>query len=154
MKGNFKKGDWTVTPLHTQRWRGDQIYYLGCITNLNDPTPNKMVWNHCPYRGSFLSMNNSWVYDCPWSPERAGSFSPCLELTGDMPLTQAFWSLKVSTWYTLCSFEYVVSKVVHLFRQNKSPSQKNTTIICTHVTFVYMCGLWIGKGTERQKGCV
>ena len=45
--------------------------------------------------------------------------------------------------------------MVHLFRQNKSPSQKNTTVIFTHVIFVYMCGPWIGKeGRERDRESV
>ena len=54
-----------------------------------------------------------------------------------------------------CSFEYLVSNVVHLFRQNKFPSLKNTTVIFTHIIFVYMCGPWIGKGRrERDKESV
>ena len=98
----------------------------------------------------------NWVYVCPWSPEVAWPFCPSLELiVVDTPLTQAFWSLEVSTWHILCSSEYLGSKVVHLFRQNKSPSAKNTTVIFTHIMFVYMCGPWIGKGgRERDRESV
>ena len=98
----------------------------------------------------------NWLYVCPWSPETAGPFCPSLELTVvDTPLTPAFCSLEVPTWHILCSSEYLGSKVVHLFRQNKSPSQKNTTVIFTHVIFVYMCGPWIGKeGRERDRESV
>ena len=50
--------------------------------------------------------------------------------------------------------EYLGSKVVHFFRQYKSPSQKNTTVSFTHVIFVYMCDPWIGKGgRERDREC-
>ena len=74
---------------------------------LMTPTPSTMVWNYSPYWGSFLSMNNSWTgYVCPWAPETAGPFCPSLELiVVDTPLTQAFWSLEVSTWHILCSSE-------------------------------------------------
>ena len=45
--------------------------------------------------------------------------------------------------------------MVHLFRQNKAPSHKNTTVTFTHVIFVYMCGPWIGKGgRERDRESV
>ena len=50
----------------------------------------------------------------------------------------------------LCTIEYLGSKVVHLFRQNKSPSQKYTTVIFTHIIFVYMCGPWIRKGRRER----
>ena len=98
----------------------------------------------------------NWVYVCPWPPETAGPLCPSLELiVVDTPLTQACWSLEVSTWHILCSSEYLGSKVVHLFRQNKSPSQKNATVIFTHVLSVYMCGPWIGKGgRERDRESV
>ena len=74
---------------------------------LMTPTPSTIVWNYSPYWGSFLSMNNSWTgYVCPWAPETAGPFCPSLELiVVDTPLTQAFWSLEVSTWHILCSSE-------------------------------------------------
>ena len=98
------------------------------------------------------------MYVCPLSPETAGPLCPGLELiVVDMPLAQACWSLEVSTWHILCSSEYLGSKVVPLFRQNKSPSQKNTTVTFTHVIFVYMCGPWIGKGgreRDRESVCV
>ena len=43
----------------------------------------------------------NWVYVCPWSPETAGLFCPILELIVlDTPLTQAFWTLEVSTLHS------------------------------------------------------
>ena len=99
----------------------------------------------------------NWLCVCPWSPETAGPFCPTLELIVlDTPLTQAFWSVEVPTWHILCSSEYLGSKVVHLFRQNKSPSPQNTAVIFTHIIFVYMCGPWLRKGgreTERVSVC-
>ena len=109
---------------------------------LMTPTASKMVWNHCPYWGSFplYEQQLNWVYVCPWSPETAGPFCPSLELiVVDTPLTQAICSLEVPTWHILCSSEYLGSKVVHLFRQNKSPSPKtpqsslHTLSLCTRV---------------------
>ena len=98
------------------------------------------------------------MYVCPLNPETAGPLCPSLELiVVDTPLTQAFQSLEVSPWHILCSSEYLGSKVVHAFRQNISPSQKNTTVIFTHVIFVYTCSPWIGKGgreRDRESVCV
>ena len=91
------------------------------------------------------------MYVCPWSPETAGQFCPSLELIAvDTPLTQAFWSLEISTWHILCSSEYLVSKIVHLFRQNKSPSPKNATVIFTHIIFVYIVVLGLEREEERE----
>ena len=97
----------------------------------------------------------NWLYVCPWSPETAGPFCPSLELTVvDTPLTPAFCSLEVPTWHILCSSEYLGSKVVHLFRQNKSPSQKTPqsslhTLSCVHVWSLY----WKGRKRVRQREC-
>ena len=121
---------------------------------LMTPTPRKMVWNRCPYWGSFLSINNSWTgcMSALGVLKQLGHFARLELIVVDTPLTQAFCSLKVPTWHILCSSEYLGSKVVHLSRQNKSPSPKNTTVIFTHVIFVYMCGPWTGKGgRERQR---
>ena len=94
----------------------------------------------------------NWVYVCPWPPETARPFCPSLELiVVGTPLTQACWSLEVSTWHILCSSEYLGSKFAHLFGQNKSPSQKNSTVIFTHIMFVYMCSPWIGKGGRERE---
>ena len=97
----------------------------------------------------------NWLYVCPWSPETAGPFCPSLELTVvDTPLTPAFCSLEVPTWHILCSSEYLGSKVVHLFRQNKSPSQKTPqsslhTLSCVHVWSLD----WKRRKRERQREC-
>ena len=98
----------------------------------------------------------NWVYVCPWSPERAGPLRPSLELiVVDMPLTQACWSLEVSASHILCSSEYLGSKVVHLFRQNKSPSQKKChSHLYTHYVCVHVWSLgWKGRKRERQREC-
>ena len=106
-------------------------------------------------------MNNSWI-GCMSAlgilklDAKAGPFCPSLELiVVDTPLTQAICSLEVPTWHILCSSEYLGSKVVHLFRQNKSPSPQNTAVIFTHIIFVYMCGPWLRKGgRETESVCV
>ena len=99
----------------------------------------------------------NWVYVCPWSSETAGPLCPSLELiVVDTPLTQAFQSLEVSTWHILCSSEYLGSKVVYLFRQNKSPSQKtpqsplHTLSLCTCVVL----GLEREEERDRESVCV
>ena len=64
-------------------------------------------------------------------------------------------SLKHSAaWKSLldifCVHEYLGSKVVHLFRQNKSPSQKNTTVIFTHVILCTCVVLGLEREEERE----
>ena len=119
---------------------------------LTTPTPSKMVWNHCPYWGCFLSTNNRWT-DCMSALgvlKQLGHFARLELIVVDTPLTQAFCSLKVPTWHILCSSEYLGSKVVHLFRQNKSPSQKNTTVIFTHVILCTRVVLGLERDEERE----
>ena len=119
---------------------------------LTTPTPSKIVWNRCPYWGSFLSMNNSWTgcMSALGVLKQLGNFAPVWSW-----LLWTHPSLKHSgAWKSLldifCVHEYLVSKVVHLWRQNKSPSQKNATVIFTHIIFVHMCGPWIGKGGRKR----
>ena len=76
------------------------IYYLGSITNVNDPHPQENRVESLPLLRLFpvYEQQLNWVYVCPWSPETAGPFCPSLELIVlDTLLTQAFWSLEVST---------------------------------------------------------
>ena len=119
---------------------------------LMTPTPRKMVWNRCPYWGSFLSINNSWTgcMSALGVLKQLGHFARLELIVVDTPLTQAFCSLKVPTWHILCSSEYLGSKVVHLFRQNKSPSQKNTTVIFTHVILCTRVVLGLERDEERE----
>ena len=91
-----------LLPLDTIWSEGDQIYYLGSITNVNDPHPQENRVESLPLLRLFPVYEQplNWVYVCPWSPETAGPFCPSLELIDvDTPLTQAFWSLEVSTWH-------------------------------------------------------
>ena len=121
---------------------------------LMTPTASKMVWNHCPYWGSFplYEQQLNWVYVCPWSPETAGPFCPSLELiVVDTPLTQAICSLEVPTWHILCSSEYLGSKVVHLFRRTNPPlkKKKHHSLLYTRYLCVHVWSLdW--KGRERE----
>ena len=91
-----------LLPVDTIWSEGDQIYYLGSITNVNDPHPQENRVESLPLLRLFPVYEQplNWVYVCPWSPETAGPFCPSLELIDvDTPLTQAFWSLEVSTWH-------------------------------------------------------
>ena len=118
-------------------------------------TCSKMVWNYGPYWGSFLSMNNSWTgcMSALGLLKELGHFVPVWSwLFVDTPFIQAFWSLEVSTPHILRSSECLGSKVVHLFRQNKSPSQKTPqsslhTLSCVHVWSLD----WKGRKRERQR---
>ena len=117
------------------------------------PTPSKMI--EITAQAEVLSpvyeQQLNWVYVCPWSPETAGPFCPSLELiVVDTPLAQAFCSLEVPTWHILCTFEYLGSKVVHHFSENKSPSQKNTTVIFTHVILCTCVVLGLEREEERE----
>ena len=87
----------------------------------------------------------NWVYVCPWSPETAGPFCPSLELiVVDTPLTQAFWSLEVSTWNILCSSEYLGSKV---FQAEQIPLPKKTPHSSLHTLSLCTC---VVLGLERE----
>ena len=119
---------------------------------LTTPTTSKMVWNHCPYWGCFLSMNNRWTgcMSALGVLKQLGHFAPVWSwLLWTRP------SLKHSAaWKSLldifCVHEYLGSKVVHLFRQNKSPSQKNTTVIFTHVILCTCVVLGLETEEERE----
>ena len=146
-----------------------------------------MVWNHCPYWGSFLSTNNSWTgcmsalgvlkqlgYFVPvWSwllwtrpsLKHSGAWKSLLDIfcvhlripgMGERGGLPSMGSHRVGhNWSHLAAAaEYLGSNVVHFFRQNKYPSQKNTTVTFTHVIFVFMCDPWVGKGRrERDREC-
>ena len=113
-------------------------------------TCSKMVWNYGPYWGSFLSMNNSWTgcMSALGLLKELGHFVPVWSwLFVDTPFIQAFWSLEVSTPHILRSSECLGSKVVHLFRQNKSPSQK-TPQSPLHMLSLCTC---VVLGLEREE---
>ena len=76
------------------------MYCLRSITNVNDPHLQHNGVESLPLLRFFpvYEQQLNWVYVCPWRPEIAGPFCPSLELiVVDTPLTQAFWSLEVST---------------------------------------------------------
>ena len=108
-----------------------------------------MVWNHCPYWGCFLSTNNRWT-DCMSALgvlKQLGHFARLELIVVDTPLTQAFWSLEVSTWHILCSSEYLGSKV---FQAEQIPLPKNTTVIFTHVILCTCVVLGLEREEERE----
>ena len=119
------------------------------------PTPRKMVWNRCPYWGSFLSINNSWTgcMSALGVLKQLGHFAPVWSW-----LLWTHPSLKHSAaWKSLldifCVHEYLGSKVVHLFKQNKSPSQKkHHSNLYTHYLCVHVWSLdWKRRKRERQR---
>ena len=122
----------------------------GASLMLTTPTSSTMVWNRCPYWGSFLSMNNSWTgcMSALGLLKELGHFVPVWSwLFVDTPFIQAFWSLEVSTPHILRSSECLGSKVVHLLRQNKSPSQK-TPQSPLHMLSLCTC---VVLGLEREE---
>ena len=119
----------TVLLLHYIHNNQEETRFIisGASLMLTIHTCSKMVWNYGPYWGSFLSMNNSWTgcMSALGLLKELGHFVPVWSwLFVDTPFIQAFWSLEVSTPHILRSSECLGSKVVHLLRQNKSPSQK------------------------------
>ena len=78
------------------------------ITNVNNPHPQQNGVKSLPLLRFFpvYEQQLNWMCVCPWPPETTGPLGPSLELiVVDTPLTQAFWSLEVSTWHILCSSE-------------------------------------------------
>ena len=124
---------------------------------LTTPTPSKMVWNHWPYWGSFLSMNNSWTgcMSALGVLKQLGHFAPVWSwLLWTRPLLKhsAAWKSLLDIF---CVHEYLGSKVVHLFRQNKSPSpKKHHTHLYTRYLCVHVWSLdWKGREREKQREC-
>ena len=151
----------TPTP-STMVW--NYSHYWGSFLSMNDS------WTGCmsalgllKQLGHFVPVWSSFLWIRP-SLKHAGAGKSLLDIfcvhlripgTGEPGGLPSMGSHRVGhDWSRLAAAaaEYLGSSVVHFFRQNKSPSQKNTTVTFAHVIFVYMCGPWIGKGgRERQR---
>ena len=153
----------TPTP-STMVW--NYSHYWGSFLSMNDS------WTGCmsalgllKQLGHFVPVWSSFLWIRP-SLKHAGAGKSLLDIfcvhlrvpgTGE---PGGLWSMRSHrdghNWNDLAAAaaEYLGRTMVHFFRQNKSPSQKNTTVTFAHVIFVYMCGPWIGKGgRERDREC-
>ena len=123
---------------------------------LTTPNPSKMVWNRCPYWGSWLSMNNSWTgcMSALGVLKQLGHFAPVWGwLLWHAPHSSI---LELGSLY-LTYFVFIwVSRKQGFSGRTNPPPKKNTTVIFTPIIFVYMCGPWIGEGgRERDReSCV
>ena len=123
---------------------------------LTTPDPSKMVWNHCPYWGSFLSMNNSW-FGC------MAALGVRKQLGHSVPVWNwLLWTCLSgildfgSLYLTYFVFIWVCSKQgCPPFRAEQIPlPKKHQSVLYTHYLCVHVWFLdWKGSKRERKKGC-
>ena len=127
----------------------------GASLMLTTPTSSTMVWNRCPYWGSFLSLSNSWAgcMSALGVLKHLGYFVPLwswllwtrpslkhLEL-GSLNIFCVLLSIEEARWSTFSG------------RTNPSPKKHHshlyTRYLCVHV---WSLG-WKGRKRERQREC-
>ena len=150
----------TVLLLHYISNDQGETRFITCEASLilTTPTPSKMVWNRCPYWGSFLSMNNSWTgcMSALGVLKQLGHFAPVWSwLMWTRP------SLKHSgAWKSLLDiflFIWVSSKQCGPpFQAEQIPlPKKHDSHLYTHYLCVHVWSLdWKGTKRERQRECL
>ena len=84
--------------IHNDQEETRFITYGASLVLMTHPQENGVESLPLPRFFPVYEQQLNWVYVCPWSSETAGPLCPSLELiVVDTPLTQAFWSLEVST---------------------------------------------------------
>ena len=114
-----------------------------------------MVWNHCPYRGSFLSMNNSWTgcMSALGVLKQLGYFVPFWSWLFWTPLSLKHSGLWKSLPYTvLCSKQGCPPFLAKQFPflTKPPPIILHTLSLCTSVSL----GLEREKERETERMCV
>ena len=94
----------------------------------------------------------TWVCVCPWNPETDGKFCPGLELiVENTSLTQAFWSLEVSTLHIISTKQGCPPFLAKQFHPPKKTYNHPAHIfLCTRVVL----GLARKKEGETERVCV
>ena len=121
---------------------------------LTIPDPSKVVWNHCPYWGSFLCMNNSW-FGC------MAALGVRKQLGHSVPVWNwLLWTCLSgildfgSLYLTYFVFIWVCSKQgCPPFRAEQIPlPKKHQSVLYTHYLCVHVWFLdWKGSKRESER---